>query len=39
VLIRVREGGPFLPLIADGRLVDLLGAKVLAAIQPCQAAE
>jgi len=39
VLIRVREGGPFLPLIADGRLADLLGAKVLAAIQPCQAAE
>jgi hypothetical protein len=39
VLIKVREDGPFLPLIADGRLSDLLGAEVLAAIKPCQAAE
>ena len=39
VLIRVREDGPFLPLIAKGRLSDLLGADVLAAIKPCQAAE
>jgi hypothetical protein len=39
VLIRVREDGPFLPLIAEGKLADLLGAEVLAAIKPCQAAE
>jgi hypothetical protein len=39
VLIRLREGGPYLPLIAKGKLVDLLGANVLAAIKPCQAAE
>jgi len=39
VLIRVRKDGPYLPLIASGKLSDLLGAKVLAAIQPCQAAE
>lgn len=38
VLIRVRKNGPFLPLIADGRLVDLLGPEVLAAIKPCQSA-
>lgn len=39
VLIRVREDGPFLPLVAEGRLADLLGPEVLAAIKPCQAAE
>jgi hypothetical protein len=39
VLIKVREGGAFLPLIADGKLADLLGPDVLAAIKPCQAAE
>ena len=39
VLIRVAKDGPFLPLVADGRLVDLLGAKTLAAIKPCQGAE
>ncbi|WP_374434596.1 hypothetical protein [Tabrizicola sp.] len=39
VLIRVQEGGPFLPLIADGKLSDLLGAQVLAAIKPCKGAE
>jgi hypothetical protein len=39
VLIRVAEGAPFLPLIADGRLADLLGAQTLAAIKPCQGAE
>lgn len=39
VLVRVQEGGPFLPLIADGRLSDLLGAEVLAAIKPCKGAE
>lgn len=39
VLIKVREDGPFLPLIVDGRLSDLLGPEVLAAIKPCQAAE
>lgn len=36
VLIRVREGGPFLPLIQGGKLADLLGAEVLDAIQPCK---
>jgi hypothetical protein len=39
VLIRLAEGAPFLPLIQDGRLTDLLGARVLAAIKPCQGAE
>ena len=39
VLIRVQEGGPFLPLIADGKLSDLLGAQMLAAIKPCKGAE
>lgn len=39
VLIKLRADGPFLPLIADGKLSDLLGAKVMAAIKPCQAAE
>jgi hypothetical protein len=39
VLIRVRADGPYPPLIDDGRLRDLLGADVLAAIKPCQAAE
>jgi hypothetical protein len=38
VLIRLAEGGPFLPLIRNGRLADLLGAEVLAAIQPCKGA-
>jgi hypothetical protein len=38
VLIRLAEGGPFLPLVRDGRLADLLGADVLAAIQPCKGA-
>ncbi len=39
VLIKVRDEGPFLPLIASGKLADLLGPTVLAAIKPCQAAE
>lgn len=39
VLIRVREDGPFLPLIADGKLADLLGPEVLAAIKPCKGGE
>jgi hypothetical protein len=39
VLIRVKKDAPFLPLIADGRLSDLLGAETLAAIKPCQGAE
>jgi hypothetical protein len=39
VLIRVAKDGPFLPLIADARLADLLGAKTLAAIKPCNGAE
>lgn len=39
VLIRLRADGPFLPLIAEGKLADLLGPEVLAAIKPCQGAE
>jgi hypothetical protein len=39
VLIKFREDGPYLPLIADGTLSDMLGAELLAAIKPCQAAE
>jgi hypothetical protein len=39
VLIRTVEGGPFLPLIRDGKLADLLGTGVLAAIKPCKGAE
>lgn len=39
VLIRVAADDPFLPLVADGRLSDLLGPEVLRAIKPCQAAQ
>lgn len=39
VLIRVAADGPFLPLIDNGKLADLLGAEVLAAIKPCQGAQ
>lgn len=39
VLIRMAEDGPFLPLIREGKLTDLLGAEVLAAIEPCKGAE
>lgn len=39
VLIRVQEDGPFLPLIANGKLSDLLGREVLAAIKPCKGGE
>ena len=39
VLIRLVTDGPFLPLIRDSRLVDLLGPEVLAAIEPCKGAE
>ena len=39
VLIRLDADGPFLPLIRDARLADLLGAEVMAAIKPCQGAE
>lgn len=39
VLIRVAADGPFLPLVADGRLSDLLGQDTLRTIKPCQAAE
>ncbi len=39
VLIRLAKDAPFLPLIADGKLSDLLGAETLAAIKPCQGAE
>jgi hypothetical protein len=38
VLIRLQTGAPFLPLIADGKLADLLGREALAAIQPCNRA-
>ncbi|WP_309666438.1 hypothetical protein [Tabrizicola sp.] len=36
VLIRLDKDAPFLPLIREGRLADILGADVLAAIQPCK---
>ncbi|MDP3195961.1 hypothetical protein [Tabrizicola sp.] len=39
VLIRMTADGTFLPLIREGRLSELLGPKVLAAIKPCQGAE
>ena len=39
VLIRMAAEGPFLPLIDNGSLADLLGKEVLAAIKPCQSAE
>jgi hypothetical protein len=39
VLIRLVEDGPFLPLIREGKLADLLGPDVLAAIEPCKGAE
>jgi hypothetical protein len=39
VLIRVSADGPFLPLIDDGKLSDLLGPDMLAAIKACQGAE
>lgn len=39
VLIRMAKDAPFLPLIADGRLADLLGPETLAAIKPCTGAE
>ena len=39
VLIRLVDGGPFLPLIREGKLADLLGPEVLAAIEPCKGAE
>jgi hypothetical protein len=39
VLVRLAADGPFLPLIANGRLSELLGPELLAAIKPCQAAE
>ncbi|NJS38151.1 MAG: hypothetical protein HC783_03120 [Rhodobacteraceae bacterium] len=39
VLIRLVDGGPFLPLIIEGKLADLLGPEVLAAIEPCKGAE
>lgn len=39
VLIRLAEGGPFLPLIREARLADLLGPGGLAAIEPCNGAE
>ena len=38
VFIRLDEGGSFLPLVTDGRLADLLGAEVMAAIEPCKGA-
>jgi hypothetical protein len=39
VMIRLAEGRPLLPLIRQGRLADLLGADVMAAIEPCKGAE
>ena len=39
VLIRLEAEGPYLPLIRDGSLADLLGRDTLAAIKPCQGAE
>lgn len=39
VMIRVTADGPFLPLIDNGRLADLLGTEVLAEIKPCIGAE
>lgn len=38
-LIRMTEDGPFLPLIREKKLADLLGEPVLAAIEPCKGAE
>lgn len=35
VYIRTETGGPFLPLIDNAALRDLLGAEVMAAIGPC----
>lgn len=35
VYIRTESGGPFLPLIDNAQLRDLLGAEVMAAIGPC----
>lgn len=39
VLIRLAAGEPFLPLINEGKLADLLGHDALAAIEPCKGAE
>lgn len=39
VLIRLGPDTTFVPLVADTRLVDLLGPKAFAAIQPCNGAE
>ena len=39
VLIRLDRDGAYLPLISGGKLDQLLGAEVLAAIKPCQGAE
>ncbi len=39
VLIRLEENAPFLQLIDQGKLADLLGAAALAAIKPCNGAE
>ena len=37
VLLRTEAGGPLQPLVNDKRLVDILGADVMAAIKPCAA--
>lgn len=39
VMIRLSEADPYLPLIREGSLADLLGPETLAAIKPCQGAE
>lgn len=38
VFIRLAPDAPFLPLIRDGRLSDLLGREGMATIQPCAGA-
>lgn len=39
VFIRLEQGGAMLPLIADARIVDLIGAAALGAIGPCAGPE
>lgn len=39
VLIRLAPGQPFLPLVRDGRLSELLGPEFMAGLGPCQVAE
>ena len=39
LLIRLKPEAHFLSLIEEGKLVDFLGPKALAAIKPCNGAE